>query len=96
MLGTDVFGEGAPQGGAIAALTTTLYAFCLLFAVNSAVHSYLIVRYSEGDKVGGEGALGGREGCPDRSGAGLSQRPSPRTRCAWKLRSPCCISNGCH
>jgi len=28
-----------------------LYTFCILFAVNSAIHSYLIVRYSEGDKI---------------------------------------------
>lgn len=28
-----------------------LGAFCLLFAVNSSIHSYLIVRYAEGDKV---------------------------------------------
>ena len=34
-----------------AALCTLLVAFCVVFAVNSAVHSYLIVRYSDGDKV---------------------------------------------
>jgi hypothetical protein len=28
-----------------------LGAFCLLFAINSAIHSYLIVRYANGDKV---------------------------------------------
>jgi hypothetical protein len=28
-----------------------LYTFNVLFAVNSAIHSYLIVQYSEGDKV---------------------------------------------
>ena len=28
-----------------------LAAFCIVFAINSAVHSYLILRYSEGDKV---------------------------------------------
>jgi hypothetical protein len=53
MLGTDVFGPDATQGAAISALTVLLYSFCILFAVNSAVHSYLIVRYSEGDKVCG-------------------------------------------
>ncbi len=50
-LATGVFGPGAAAGGAIAALTTLLYAFCIVFAVNSAVHSYLIVRYAEGNKV---------------------------------------------
>lgn len=28
-----------------------LGAFCLLFAVNSSIHSYLIVKYAQGDKV---------------------------------------------
>lgn len=51
MLATNVFGPGVDQGAAVAAITTLLYTFCILFAVNSAVHSYLIVRYSEGDKV---------------------------------------------
>lgn len=51
MLGSDIFGAGGDQAAAIACLTVLLYAFCLLFAINSAVHSYLIVRYSEGDKV---------------------------------------------
>lgn len=51
MLATDVFGPGVDRGAAVAAITTLLYAFCILFAINSAVHSYLIVRYSEGDKV---------------------------------------------
>ena len=51
MLGTDVFGPGVPQGPPIVAITVLLYSFCVLFAVNSAIHSYLIVRYSEGDKV---------------------------------------------
>jgi hypothetical protein len=50
-LATGVFGPGADAGGAIAALTTLLYTFCIVFAVNSAVHSYLIVRYAEGNKV---------------------------------------------
>lgn len=51
MLGTNIFGPGAAEGAAIATVTVGIYAFCLIFAVNSAVHSYLIVRYSEGDKV---------------------------------------------
>lgn len=42
-----------PEWPAIAAITVVLYAFCLVFAVNSAVHSYLIVAYAEGDKVRG-------------------------------------------
>ena len=25
--------------------------FCVLFAINSAIHSYLIVKYSDGDKI---------------------------------------------
>ena len=51
MVGTDIFGPGVAQGPAIASITTLLYSFCLLFAVNSAIHSYLIVRYAEGSKV---------------------------------------------
>jgi hypothetical protein len=35
------------------ALVAGLAAFCLVFAVNSSVHSYLIVRYADGDKVRG-------------------------------------------
>jgi hypothetical protein len=38
-------------GGMTAALMALLGAFCFVFAVNSSVHSYLIVRYSAGDKV---------------------------------------------
>lgn len=34
-----------------ALLLCGLVAFCVVFAVNSSVHSYLIVRYSGGDKV---------------------------------------------
>jgi hypothetical protein len=51
MLGTSVFGVGANEAGAITSLTVLLYAFCVFFAVNSAIHSYLIVRYADGDKV---------------------------------------------
>ena len=32
-------------------MTAGIVAFCLIFAVNSSVHSYLVVRYSEGNKV---------------------------------------------
>lgn len=34
-----------------ALLLSGLGLFCVVFAVNSSIHSYLIVRYSEGDKV---------------------------------------------
>lgn len=34
-------------------MTVGLVAFCIIFAINSSVHSYLIVRYSEGNKVRG-------------------------------------------
>ena len=47
----DTFGVGVPKAPAIVALTLPLYAFCLVFAVNSAIHSYLVVSYAEGDKV---------------------------------------------
>jgi len=47
-----LFGAGqASQAAAVGTLTTILYLFCVVFAVNSAVHSYLVVRYAEGDKV---------------------------------------------
>lgn len=47
-----LFGAGqASPGAAIGTLTAVLYLFCVVFAVNSAVHSYLVVRYAEGDKV---------------------------------------------
>lgn len=46
-----LFGPAAPKGAAIATLTTLLYTFCVVFAVNSAVHSFLVVRYADGDKV---------------------------------------------
>ena len=55
MLTTGIFGYDVAKAPAIVTLTVGIYIFCLLFAVNSAVHSYLIVRYSEGDKVGAEG-----------------------------------------
>ncbi|EFN55998.1 hypothetical protein CHLNCDRAFT_8794, partial [Chlorella variabilis] len=51
MLAGDTFGPGVPPGPAIAAITVVLYAFCIVFAINSAIHSYLIVAYAEGDKA---------------------------------------------
>eukprot|EP00889_Picochlorum_renovo_P001932 jgi/Picre1/28962/NNA_004356.t1 len=51
LLGSDVFGPNANSGSAISALTVLLYSFCIFFAINSAIHSYLIVRYADGDKV---------------------------------------------
>lgn len=51
MEGSTIFGPGAAQASAITSLTVLLYSFCILFAINSAIHSYLIVRYSEGDKI---------------------------------------------
>jgi Ca2+/H+ antiporter len=47
----DTFGSGAAKGPAVAAITVVLYAFCIVFAINSAIHSYLIVAYAEGDKA---------------------------------------------
>ncbi|XP_077984814.1 uncharacterized protein LOC144439401 [Glandiceps talaboti] len=45
----------AVQEGIIEIMTTVLviglFMFAFIFAVNSAIHSYLIVKYSEGDKV---------------------------------------------
>ena len=47
-----LFGAGqASRAAAVGTLTAVLYLFCVVFAVNSAVHSYLVVRYAEGDKV---------------------------------------------
>ena len=50
ILGSDVF-TGHELSGMIAVLVVGLAFYCFVFAVNSSVHSYLIVRYSEGDKV---------------------------------------------
>ncbi|KAG2434394.1 hypothetical protein HYH02_012406 [Chlamydomonas schloesseri] len=47
---TDIF-TGHHKGGMTAVMVGGLGAFCLLFAVNSSIHSYLIVRYAQGDKV---------------------------------------------
>ena len=46
-----LFGLQASRAAAVGTLTAVLYAFCGVFAVNSAVHSYLVVRYADGDKV---------------------------------------------
>jgi hypothetical protein len=35
----------------LAGLITIIAIFALLFAVNSSIHSYLVVRYAEGNKV---------------------------------------------
>jgi hypothetical protein len=51
LLGSGVFDPGAPHGDKVALLLCGLAAFCVIFAVNSAIHSYLIVRYAGGDKV---------------------------------------------
>jgi hypothetical protein len=50
ILGSDIFMSHA-LSGMVAVLVVGLAFFCVVFAVNSSVHSYLIVRYSEGDKV---------------------------------------------
>jgi MFS family permease len=49
--GTALFGPTAPRGAAVATIATLLAAFCGVFAVNSAIHSFLVVRYADGDKV---------------------------------------------
>ncbi|CAG9461551.1 unnamed protein product [Pedinophyceae sp. YPF-701] len=47
---SDVFRD-QDQGGMVAVMVVGLAAFAVVFAVNSSVHSYLIVKYSDGDKV---------------------------------------------
>jgi hypothetical protein len=37
--------------GMTTSMVLVLAAFCVLFAVNSSIHSYLVVRYADGDKV---------------------------------------------
>jgi hypothetical protein len=32
-------------------MVLVLAVFCVLFAINSSIHSYLVVRYADGDKV---------------------------------------------
>jgi cell shape-determining protein MreD len=50
LLATPVF-----SGRQLPAMTGTLLGglllYCVLFAVNSSVHSFLIVKYADGDKV---------------------------------------------
>lgn len=50
VLGSNIFTTHMLPG-MIAVLVVGLAGYCFVFAVNSSVHSYLIVRYSEGDKV---------------------------------------------
>ena len=42
---------GDNKGGMLAVISVGLVAFAIIFAVNSSVHSYLVVRYSEGNKL---------------------------------------------
>ncbi|PRW57505.1 major facilitator transporter [Chlorella sorokiniana] len=51
MLAGGTFGPDLPAAPAVVAITVCLYGFCIVFAINSAIHSYLIVAYAEGDKV---------------------------------------------
>eukprot|EP00899_Mesostigma_viride_P013176 jgi/Mesvir1/2185/Mv16690-RA.2 len=44
-------GDAGDQGGRVAVLVSGVVVFAVLFAINSSVHSYLIVKYAEGDKV---------------------------------------------
>lgn len=57
VLGGGAFGSH-DVGGMQATLVAALALFCVVFAVNSSVHSYLVVRYSAGDK-GARAADGG-------------------------------------
>ena len=50
LLGSDIF-TGHHHGAMVAVLLCGLATFCVIFAVNSSIHSYLIVRYAGGDKV---------------------------------------------
>ncbi|KAI8476376.1 MAG: hypothetical protein J3K34DRAFT_463952 [Monoraphidium minutum] len=50
VLGSDIFTRRDVPAMA-GALMPGLFAFCAVVAVNSSVHSYLIVRYAEGDQV---------------------------------------------
>jgi hypothetical protein len=44
-------GQNNDVGPMLAGLITIIAIFALLFAVNSSIHSYLVVRYAEGNKV---------------------------------------------
>lgn len=50
LLGSHIF-TGHQHGASVAVLMCGLAAFCVIFAINSSIHSYLILRYSEGDSV---------------------------------------------
>lgn len=51
ILGSDLFyGRNVP--GMAAVLLSGMALFAAVFAVNSAIHSYLIVKYAAGNKVG--------------------------------------------
>jgi hypothetical protein len=50
ILGSPLFVQHL-LGAMVGVMVSGLAAYCFVFAVNSSVHSYLIVRYSEGDKV---------------------------------------------
>lgn len=51
LLLSSVFDANEPTGPRAAVLMPSIAMYATLFAVNSSVHSYLIVRYTEGDKV---------------------------------------------
>lgn len=51
LLLSSVFDANEPTGPRAAVLMPLIAMYATLFAVNSSVHSYLIVRYTEGDKV---------------------------------------------
>eukprot|EP00892_Ulva_mutabilis_P010082 jgi/Ulvmu1/7446/UM036_0108.1 len=50
ILASDAFGD-RDTDAMTAILVSFLAVFCFIFAVNSAVHSYLVLRYSDGSKV---------------------------------------------
>ncbi|XRB05150.1 MFS family transporter: multidrug efflux [Pycnococcus provasolii] len=51
MQSSPIFETREPRASMAAILMLGIYVFALIFAVNSSVHSYLIVRYSDNDKV---------------------------------------------
>jgi hypothetical protein len=49
---TPMYDEpGSADAGKVATLMVGVFSFAILFAINSAVHSYLVVKYAEGNKV---------------------------------------------
>lgn len=49
---SPMFDEGSgDQEGQLAVMISGIAAFAIVFAINSSVHSYLVVRYADGDKV---------------------------------------------